>query len=146
MSTTAPLASDAALALGIAATALPFACTPEAEAECWLRILRLYGEASAVLQALGVGEDRVDVAQQENTTGWQAGLDRTEHRDMLEEVAEQASRTAADRGATGLATIDLLLAVIRVYGAHFDRALKAHGTSRDELSALIEERLGMELD
>jgi hypothetical protein len=147
MSATAPLANDAALALGIAATALPFACTPEAEAECWLRILRLYGEAGAVLQALGVGEDRFQLPQQGSTSGSQVALlDCAEQRDMIGEVAEQASQIASDRGSSGLATADLLLAVVSVYGAHFDRALHAHGTSRDEVSALLAERLGIGLD
>jgi hypothetical protein len=144
MSTTTPLASDAALALGIAATALPFACTPEAEAECWLRILRLYGEAGIVLQALGVGEDRFDAPEQAGVQGWPAALDRAETRDMIDEVAGEASQIAGDRGASGLATTDLLVAVMRLYGAHFEQALQAHGTGRDEVSALLEERLGIQ--
>ena len=56
MSTTATLAPDAAMALGIAATAMPFARTPEGEAERWLRVLRLHGESGIALQALGVSE------------------------------------------------------------------------------------------
>ncbi len=146
MSTAPPLAGDAALALGIAATALPFACTPDAEAECWLRILRLYGEAGSVLQALGVGERRFQVSQQEGAPERQAAVDRGETQDMLGAVAEEASRIAGDRSANGLATADLLVAVMRVYGAHFDHALLAHGTNRDEVSALIEQRLDVELD
>lgn len=145
MSTAPPLASDAALALGIAATALPFACTPDAEAECWLRILRLYGEAGSVLQAIGVGEDRFEVAQPERAAGLQAAHDRDETRDMLTAVADAASRIAEGRGANGLVTTDLLVAVMRVYGAHFDHALLAHGTNRDEVTALIERRLDVEL-
>ena len=47
------LAPDAAMVLGIAATAIPFARTPEEEVERWLRLLRLHGEVGAVLQALG---------------------------------------------------------------------------------------------
>ena len=50
------IAPDAAMVLGIAATAMPFARTPEAEAERWLRVLRLHGEVGAALQALGVSE------------------------------------------------------------------------------------------
>jgi hypothetical protein len=146
MSAAPPLASDAALALGIAATALPFACTPDAEAECWLRILRLYGEAGSVLQALGVGEHRFEVSPQDVAPERQAAVDRAETQDMLGAVADEATRVAGDRGANGLATSDLLVAVMRVYGAHFDHALLAHGTNRDEVTALIERRLDLELD
>ncbi|HVR05071.1 MAG TPA: hypothetical protein VMS02_03445, partial [Solirubrobacteraceae bacterium] len=56
MSAVTALAPDAAMALGIAATAMPFARTPEDEAERWLRVLRLHGQAGIVLQALGVSE------------------------------------------------------------------------------------------
>ena len=38
------LAPDAAIVLGIAATAMPFARTPDEELERWLRLLRLHGE------------------------------------------------------------------------------------------------------
>src|SRR5271166_3680271 len=55
---TAPLApdSDAAMVLGMAATAMPFARSVDAEAERWLRILRLYGDSGTALQGLGVSE------------------------------------------------------------------------------------------
>ena len=51
-----PFCTDAAMALGLASTAMPFATTRRAEALRWLRILRLHGEAARVLCALGVGE------------------------------------------------------------------------------------------
>ena len=46
--------------LGLAGTALPFAESVDDEVERWLRPLRLYGEAGASLQALGIGEARVE--------------------------------------------------------------------------------------
>src|ERR1019366_7136527 len=45
------LAPDAAMVLGIASTAMPFARTREEEAERWLRVLRLHGEVGIALQA-----------------------------------------------------------------------------------------------
>ena len=56
MSSGPVLAPDAAIALGIASTAMPFARTPEEEVERWLRVLRLHGQVGITLQALGVSE------------------------------------------------------------------------------------------
>src|SRR5262245_66278906 len=61
MSTRPALAPDAAMVLGIAATAIPFARTPEEEAERWLRVLRLHGEVGNALQSLGVSEDVISI-------------------------------------------------------------------------------------
>lgn len=133
-----PLADDSALVLGIASTALPFACTRAEEAECWLRILRLYGEAGAMLQALGVGEHRLQVPRASGAAP--AGVDRAKDDDMIARVAEEASHFAHGRAATGLSTSDLLQAVMYVYGADFDQALAAHGTGSDEVTAGLRRR------
>ena len=53
---TPALSRDAAMVLGLAGTALPFARTREDEAERWLRVLRLHGGVAGALQAVGVGE------------------------------------------------------------------------------------------
>ena len=37
------------------------------------------------------------------------------------------------RGADRIATADVLMAVMDVYGDDFDRVLRAHGTDRDEM-------------
>lgn len=147
MSARPPLAADAALVLGIASTAMPFAPTSQAEAESWLRILRLYGEAGVVLQALGVGEDRLEMPPQAapSKQGEPSGRgphDRASDRDPVERVADEASRIAAKRDAAGLATTDLLLAVMHVYGDDFDRALQTHGTARAEVTERLRERMG----
>lgn len=135
MSAMAPLADDAALVLGIASTALPFACTRTDEAECWLRILRLYGEAGAMLQALGVGEDRLQMPGAGGSAPDDEG--RAKDEDMVARVAEEASHIAHRRAVAGLSTIDLLQAVMRVYGAHFDQALAARGIGGDEVAARL---------
>lgn len=136
MNATTTLAPDAAIALGIASTALPFADSADAASESWLRILRLHGEAGVALQALGVGEDTIDRETADDEPSPHAH-DGDPHE--LTEVTDEASRLAGERGAEGIATTDLLRAVMTVYGEHFDRVLRAHGTDRDEVSA----RLGL---
>jgi hypothetical protein len=126
------------MVLGIASTAMPFARTPEAEAERWLRVLRLNGEVGMALQALGVSEGSLQV-HGEDDDHERAGL--LNDRDVVARVTEDAVQIASRRGATGVATIDVLMAVMHVYGADFDRVLRAHGTDRDE----VIERLGAKL-
>jgi len=137
MNAVADLAPDAAMVLGIASTALPFARTPEAEAERWLRVLYMHGEVGIVLHALGVGEGplRAPFEGADRERGAPAGAG---DRDAVALVIEQAIHIAGRRGAARVATTDLLLAVMRVYGAAFDRVLQAHGANRDE----VIERLG----
>jgi hypothetical protein len=130
------LAPDAAIILGIASTAMPFARTPEDEVERWLRVLRLHGQVGIALQALGVSESTLP-ATGEKTDGEPATTRAGGDPDAVAHVTEQAVRIAADRGATALDTTDVLLAVMEVYGAAFDRALREHGTDRDEVLAQL---------
>jgi ATP-dependent Clp protease ATP-binding subunit ClpA len=141
MSATPTLAPDAAMVLGIAATAIPFARTPEDEAERWLRLLRLHGEVGAVLQAIGVSEDSIrEHAEQIDRTQSQAVDGDAESRDVIARVGERAAGIARTRGVDGVGTTDLLMAVLEVYGAVFERALRAHGTDVEE----VLERLAVE--
>src|ERR1700733_8453322 len=117
------LAPDAAIVLGIASTAMPFARTQEDEVERWLRLLRLHGQVGTALQALGVSE----------------GTLPEEGRAVHEPHGGEAVRVAAERDAPAIATVDVLLAVMSVYGDEFERALRAHGTDSDE----VLERLGL---
>ena len=131
-----PFDTDAAMAVGLASTAMPFAASRRAEALRWLRILRLHGEAARVLCALGVGEaplpDRAVTAAGEDV----AQDDRNE-RDSIGAVSELAVRLARKRSATAVGTGDILLAVMRFYGPEFDAVLAAHGTDRDEVAARL---------
>ncbi len=125
------LAPDAAIVLGIASTAMPFACTPEDAAERWLRVLRLYGEAGAALQALGVSEGPLqEIGEAEREWAGPAGAD---DQDAVARVIEYAVHLAGLRSAAGVVTTDVLMAVMHVYGEDFDRVLQAHGTNRDEV-------------
>jgi anti-sigma B factor antagonist len=131
-----PFCTDAAMALGLASTAMPFAASRRAEALRWLRILRLHGEAARVLCALGVGETPLAHAGAGDQHEPASYADRDD-RDSVATVSELAVRMARTRSATTVGTGDILLAVMRFYGPDFDRVLAAHGTDRDEVIARL---------
>ena len=100
MSSAPTLAPDAAMVLGIAATAIPFARTPEDEAERWLRILRLHGEVGAALQALGVSEDSLRAhAARTSTASASPTPTNPEHRDVIALVTERRRARGARAAA-----------------------------------------------
>jgi ATP-dependent Clp protease ATP-binding subunit ClpA len=145
MSSPPTLAPDAAMVLGIASTAMPFARTPEAEVERWLRVLRMHGQAGIALQALGFSEEQLvaSIERPDAAHPDRAKADATTapaDPDAVARVTEAAVRAGAERGASVLTTTDLLVAVMHVYGGDFDRALRVHGTDRDE----VLERLGLD--
>ncbi len=139
MSSAPALAPDAAMALGIASTAMPFARTAEEEVERWLRVLRLHGQVGIALQALGVSE--VPLPGGEDSERERRAPVAGDDRDVVALVTEQAVRIAGERRAAALGTTDILMAVIGVYGDGFDRVLQAHGTDREE----VLDRLGLTL-
>jgi hypothetical protein len=130
------LAPDAEIVLGIASTAMPFARTTGDAAERWLRILRSHGEVGAALRALGVSEGSLAPPAADDRE--RRGHPTIDDREAVARVTEYAARIAGERGAGGVATTDVLMAVMHVYGKDFDRVLQAHGANRDELI----ERLG----
>jgi hypothetical protein len=119
---------DAAMVLGMASTAIPFARSREDQAERWLRILRLHGEAGAALQALGVSEGPLEAGAESSAEP--AGAIGE---DPVASVGEAAARVAGMRGARAVGTIDVLLSVMEVYGSEFNHVLRVHGTDRDEV-------------
>jgi anti-sigma B factor antagonist len=128
-----PLTADAALTVGIASTAMPFAQSDEDQVERWLRVLRRHGEAGALLASLGVSEGPLRDATEEATAG------PPRDADPIAAVSEHAARIASQRLAARIATTDVLLAVMHVYGATFERVLTAHGGDIDELASLVAE-------
>jgi hypothetical protein len=124
------------MVLGMASTAMPFADTSQAEAERWLRILRLHGEAGTALQALGVSEAPLENSRED---GHGDQRDGAADRDVVAAVTDGAVSIASRRGARAVGTSDVLIAVMDVYGQDFDRVLRVHGTDRDE----VLERLGV---
>ncbi len=148
MSSGPVLAPDAAIALGIASTAMPFARTPHDEVERWLRVLRLHGQVGIALQALGVSEAALPGSEPshghhappgEATTsaGWDSAAGAAQA-DAVALVTEHAVRIADERRARALSTKDILMAVMHVYGEDFDRVLRVHGSDRDEVLARLE--------
>jgi histone H3/H4 len=116
------------MVLGMASTAIPFARSREAEAERWLRILRLHGEAGVALQSLGVSEAPLEAVHEAAPE-----VSQQPQRDVVAVVGEAALQAAESRGARTVGTDDVLLAVMDFYGADFNRVLHIHGTDRDEV-------------
>ena len=137
MSTNSTLAPDAAMVLGIASTAMPFARTPAAQAERWLRLLRQHGEAGVALQALGVGDAPRRATDEGRADGGTSATGTELEHDVVAQVSDCAARIAARRGAACVSTVDVLMAVMRVYGDAFDRVLSAHGTDSDTVLLLL---------
>jgi hypothetical protein len=140
MSGTPLLSNDAAMVLGLAGTAMPFARSPEEEAERWLRVLRLHGEVSASLQALGIGEVPVTASDALSDGGVESELNalasgqrRAEEHEVVKSVTERAAHSAERRGARTVGTVDVLIGAMDFYGDDFDRILLAYGTDRGEV-------------
>jgi hypothetical protein len=138
------LSQDAAFVLALAETAIPFAVSPEDEAERWVRLLRLHGHVGNALQALGVGEAPLSTMAQPHAV--RVLRSRPLGQDPVADVARSARRFASKRGARAAATVDVLFAVIGVYGGAFNRALYIRGTSVDELVARLAVRAEAEAE
>jgi glutathione S-transferase len=125
------LSEDAAIVLALADTAVPFASSPEDEAERWVRVLRLHGWVGTVLQSLGVGEAPLETPAQPSSV--RLLRRRPLGEDVVEMVTQAAHELASARGAGAVCTVDVLFALFSIYGKTFDRALYVRGTSREEL-------------
>jgi hypothetical protein len=128
------LAPDATVALALATTAMAFARDTDEQAERWLRILRVHGDAGVALSALGVSEAPLE---EPAAAGEPADSAADGSGDAVTKVTDQAAHVAAQRGADLVSTSDVLVAVMQVYGEHFDRVLLTHGTDRDEVLARV---------
>ena len=127
------LSQDAAIVLGLARTAVPFAASFEDEAERWVRVLRMHGQVGQAMQALGIGEAPLETAATPRITPQRDRSGRE-----VAEVGERAKELAAERGAQLVSTVDVFFAVLDIYSQTFDRALYARGTTRQELIIQLE--------
>jgi glutathione S-transferase len=125
------LSEDAAIVLALADTAVPFASSPEDEAERWVRVLRLHGWVGAALQSLGVGEAPLETVAQAASV--RLLRRRPLGEDVVQMVTVRAREFALGRNAGAVCTVDVLFALFAVYGKTLDRALYVRGTSREEL-------------
>jgi anti-anti-sigma factor len=131
------LSSDATIVMGLATTALPFAESTPDELRRWLRILSAHGEAGRALRCAGVTDTDPEAPGHESHYG--AGHESRDAGrpamplESLTRVAAAAGVIASDRHAASVSTVDLLLAVMTVYGDAFDRELRARGTGSAEL-------------
>jgi hypothetical protein len=125
------LSQDAAIVLALADTAVPFAHSPEDEAERWVRVMRLHGAVGSALQSLGVGEAPLETPAQPASV--RLLRRRALGDDVVERVTQRARVFAVGRRAKAVCTVDVLFALFDVYGKTFDRALYIRGTTRDEL-------------
>ena len=91
--TTLGPSQDAAIVLALADTAVPFASSPEDEAERWVRVLRLHGLVGTALQSLGVGEAPLE------TTAQPASFRLLRKRPLGEDIVEIVSIRAHELAA-----------------------------------------------
>ncbi len=124
------LCPDAAIVLGLAATALPFAESSADELRRWVRILSEHGEAGRALRGVGLNHACVELSPA--SAGAHDDGPRAQA-DSVTRVRNAAAAISADREAAAVSTVDLLLAVMLVYGDAFDHELRVHGTSAVEL-------------
>lgn len=133
-----PLSQDAALVAALAATAMPFSgSSAEAQAESWIRTIRLHGRVGSAMQALGVGE--APLRAEYDLEGNPPPPTPAPEGDVAERVVTRAHELAAIEGADTTGTSYLLGALLEIYGAVMDRALELHGASRQELLQRLDE-------
>ena len=135
-----PLSQDAAIVLGLAETAIPFAASVEDEAERWVRVLRMHGQVGTALQALGVGEAPLETTAQPRAVRLLRARPLGE--DPVATVSERAGAFARGRGARSIGTVDVLFAVLEAYGKSFDRALYVRGATLGELLERLRAQAG----
>jgi hypothetical protein len=135
------LSQDAAIVLALADTAVPFAHSPEDEAERWVRVMRMHGAVGATLQSLGVGEAPLETPAQPASV--RLLRRRPLGEDVVEMVTQKARMFAVGRRANTVCTVDILFALFDVYGKTFDRALYIRGTTREELIERLPETTGV---
>jgi anti-sigma B factor antagonist len=134
----ASLTPDAAMVLGIAASAMPFARSSAEQAERWLRILCRYGDSASVLASLGITDELPEApVERAEATGHPPA--RPVDRDPVATVTRSAEVAVHGRGEAGVRPSDLLQAVMGVYGSEFEHVLMVHGVERADVVERLRE-------
>jgi anti-sigma B factor antagonist len=118
---------DAALAVALASTALPFSDSRRGEVRRWLRILQLPGAGTAA-SALQINRAQPNLPEVPPEVDMQQLPGHT-----VAEVAAHATRIAADRESPAVGTVELLLALLALYGHDFDHVMQEHGQDTIDL-------------
>jgi hypothetical protein len=129
--TTTRLSQDAAIVLGLARTAVPFAASSEDEAERWVRVMRMHGQVGVAMQALGLGEAPLESPATPRAV--RLNQKREHSAAVVDQVETRALELAAERRAQLVSTVDIFFALLDVYSYTFERALYSRGTTRLEL-------------
>ena len=125
------------IALELAETTVPFARSREGEAERWLRVLRRVDRVGEALAALGYPDGPLESAAEARIPG-----PVPDEVGAIEDVAERAAMYARGRGGRVVGAIDLLFAVVGIYGRDFSKALYRAGITRE----MLLDRLTMQVE
>lgn len=120
------VSGEVAIALELAETTVPFARSPEGEAERWLRVLRRMERTGDALGELGVSDRPLESPAEARVAYCNGGA-------SIPQVAERAAMYARARGGRVVGAIDLLFGVLAIYGKDFSKALYRHGVTREQL-------------
>jgi hypothetical protein len=116
---------EAMAVLAMVEFTVPFAPHPAAEVDCWLRALRREGAVGRALAELGYPAGQLAPRAEPPAD------ERSMH--AVERVGERAVALARHRHAESVTTVDVLFAVLAVYGRLVDRALYARHVGRKVL-------------
>lgn len=131
-----PLTSDAAVVLGLAFTAIPFARSTQAQVTRWLRVLRQYGESGITLMSLGIADEELDPSPEQVPEQGQPAAPNGD-RNAVATVAGLARRAAGERGASAVCSTDFLRAVMEFYGSDFEHVLLKYGLTSDDVAEAL---------
>lgn len=132
-----PLSEDAALVAALGATAMPFSNTAEAQAESWIRTLRLHGRVGSAMQALGVGE--APLRAEYDLEGNPRPATPAPEGEVAERVVARAHQLASAEDSDSTCTTHIFGALLEVYGDVMHRTLELHGASAAELQQRLDE-------
>jgi hypothetical protein len=115
---------EASAVMALAQFTLPYADGPADEADRWLRVLSREGSVGRALTALGYPES--ELSGRAETVG-------TLDFEAIGAVRAKAEMLARQRGNELVTTLDVLFGVLARYGTLVERALYAHGITREAL-------------